>query len=142
MLGEQVLALDREKKKVQRDADSADKLQKQNSLKREEEYKDIIKKVQVLSEENFMLKEEVRLLKVVEESDANLKEMYEETLGRETEEVGAQTDPPSGVAAASVETRSGTEEAQTETAPRTEAVAEVGGENTAEVAGQEVGTEA
>ena len=142
VLGEQVLALDREKKKVQRDADSADKLQKQNSLKREEEYNAVIKKVQVLSEENFMLKEEVRLLKAVEESDADLKEMYEETMGREKEEVSAQTDPLSSVAAVSVETRSGTEEAQTETSPQTEVVPEVGGENTAEVAGLEVGSEA
>ena len=58
-------------------------------LKTKEEYDFVVKKAEVLSEENIMLKEEISLLKKVEESDSELKAMYEETLSSQV-----QTAPP------------------------------------------------
>lgn len=143
VLEEQVGTLDKEKKKLKRDSDNAEKLRQQNDLKTKEEYDFVVKKAEVLSEENIMLKEEIALLKKVEESDAELKAMYEETLSRrvqvapsggtEVRQTGEQIPELPMVTDAAAGT-----ESSTLSAAETEAVTEVDGlETETEVAGLE-----
>ena len=142
VLEEQVGSADKEKKKLKKDFDNAEKLRQQNDLKTKEEYDFVVKKAVVLSEENIMLKEEISLLKKVEESDSELKAMYEETLSRQV-----QTAPPGGAEVRQTEeqipelpvvTETG---AETEASLNTETEEETEQGNTAGVDGLEAVTE-